>query len=151
MAKRGRRPKAAEGTEAPAGMMMEPPAGVTAARRMEARVEGFAEDLGRLLGTARARAEGWIGQRQNIAKQLSDIRDTASELLSKLTGGGARTAAGAAARRGRRAKSRRATVGGAGGGQPRKRRKMSAAARAAISRAQKARWRKQKAEAKSGG
>lgn len=51
---------------------------------LEQSIEGFAEDLGRLLGTARARADNWLGQRQNIAKQLTDIRDTASDLLTQL-------------------------------------------------------------------
>ena len=40
------------------------------------KIEDFAEDLGRLLGTARAKAEGWLGQRQNVAKQLEQIGDT---------------------------------------------------------------------------
>ena len=41
------------------------------------KIEDFAEDLGRLLGTAQAKAQGWLGQRQNVAKQLEQIRDTA--------------------------------------------------------------------------
>src|SRR5687767_12104947 len=49
-------------------------------------IEGFAEDLGRLLGAARAKAEGWLGQRQNVARQLEQIRDTAAGLLNQLTG-----------------------------------------------------------------
>ena len=44
-----------------------PEAGTTSA---SSKIEDFAEDLGRLLGTARATAEGWISQRQNVAKQL---------------------------------------------------------------------------------
>jgi hypothetical protein len=56
---------------------------------LEQSIEGFAEDLGRLLGTARARADNWLGQRQNIAKQLTDIRDTASDLLTRLGGAAA--------------------------------------------------------------
>ena len=51
-----------------------------------ARVEAFAEDLGRLLGAARAKAEGWLGQRKAIAKHLEDVRDTAANLLSQMTG-----------------------------------------------------------------
>ena len=50
----------------------------------EHKIEEFAEDLGGLLGTARAKAEGWLGQRQEIVKHLSEIRDTATKLLSDL-------------------------------------------------------------------
>src|ERR1700732_2930219 len=50
----------------------------------EHKLEEFAEDLGGLLGTARAKAEGWLGQRQEIVKHLSEIRDTATKLLSDL-------------------------------------------------------------------
>src|SRR5262245_43782902 len=49
-------------------------------------VEKFAEDLGTLLGTAQAKAENWLSQRQDIAKHLTDIRDTASGLLKSLSG-----------------------------------------------------------------
>ena len=107
----------------------------------EHKIEEFAEDLGKLLGSARAKAEGWLGQRQNIARQLTGIRDTTSDLLRQLTGRESDTAP--AVRRGRR-------------GRPvvsenkpdRKRRKMSAKARAAISAAQKKRWAKLKAAEK---
>ena len=47
-------------------------------------VTAFAEDLGKILGTAKAKAEGWLGQRTQIAKTLESIRDTASQLLSDL-------------------------------------------------------------------
>src|ERR1700731_4320562 len=50
----------------------------------EQKIEDFAEDLGRILGTARAKAEGWLGQRQAIAKHLNEIRETASKLLTDL-------------------------------------------------------------------
>jgi hypothetical protein len=124
--------------------------------KAESQLEGFAEDLGRLLGTAAAKADQWMAQRQAIVKQLTDVRDTASKLLADL---------------GRRAQAR---VVGKGRGRllrrvpgvlkkagtlgvvnklrgslvppgVRKRRKMSNAARAKISAAQKARWAKQKA------
>jgi hypothetical protein len=113
------------------------PAGRTGA------IEGFAEDLGRLLGTAQAKAQGWLGQRQHVAKQLEEIRDTAASLLTQLGEATFR-------RRGRRpgpqgprkkAQGPRATASGAN--PPRK---LSAKARAAISRAQKKRWAKLKAQ-----
>ena len=105
----------------------------------EHRIEAFAEDLGRLLGTARAKADSWLDQRQQIAKTLTDVRDTASHLLSQL---GEHTRA-VAKRVGRPRK--RAVENSPAPISRKKRRKMSAKARAAISAAQKARWAKVKA------
>src|SRR6478672_12134699 len=48
------------------------------------KLEEFAEDLGRILGTARAKADSWLGQRQAIVKQLTQLRDEASSLLNQL-------------------------------------------------------------------
>jgi hypothetical protein len=50
----------------------------------EHKLEGFAEDLGHLLGTATGKAEKWLGQRQHIVKHLTAVRDTASKLLTDL-------------------------------------------------------------------
>ena len=101
------------------------------------RIEEFADDLGRLLGTAKAKAESWLGQRAQITKRLEGIRDTAIELLQQL----GQTAG--LPRRGRPTPSGSPTVK-RGSGRPRgtvrKRRTMSAAARKAISDAQKKRW-----------
>jgi hypothetical protein len=97
--------------------------------RSAGRIERFGEDLGRLLGTAQARAKHWLGQRQEIVKHLSDIRDTASRLLADLGQGGAR-----GRRRGRVANDTAAAPA------RRKQRKLSPAARKAISDAQKRRW-----------
>jgi hypothetical protein len=108
----------------------------------ETQVEAFAEDLGRLLGTARAKADGWLSQRQEIVKHLTGIRDTASNLLTQL---GQKSQS--AIKRGRAAY--RTAAGGSNkgiisvGGR-KKRRRMSKAARAKISAAQKARWAKLK-------
>jgi hypothetical protein len=102
------------------------------------RIEAFAEDLGRLLGTARAKADNWLSQREQIAKQLSDIRDTASRLLTDLG-----NQAGSALRAG-------AGIKKASTPPPapkRRRRRMSAAARAKIAEAQRQRWARQKAAA----
>src|SRR6267378_431130 len=115
------------------------------------KIEDFAEDLGKMLGTARAKAEGWLGQRQTIVKNLTELRDTASKLLSDLGHDAERVV-----RRGRQAGRAADTQVGAikrGPGRPpgssrKKKRTMSAAARAAISRAQKARWAKWKARVK---
>jgi hypothetical protein len=109
-----------------------------------ARVEAFAEDLGRLLGAARAKAEGWLGQRKAIAKHLEDVRDTAANLLSQMTG-----ARGGRDRPGR-ARGGRTTKRGPGrpAGTVRKKRTMSAEGRARIAAAQKARWAKVRAQKK---
>ena len=98
------------------------------------RMEGFAEDLGRLLGTARAKAEGWLGQRQNVAKQLEQIRDTATGLPNQLTG--------VPERRRKGAQTPQPVVPMGTLPEKRPRRKLSAKARAVISRAQKRRWAK---------
>jgi hypothetical protein len=111
------------------------------------KIEAFAEDLGRILGTARSKADSWLGQRQAIVKQLTQLRDEASKLLTQLGQGAERVI-----RRGRPAGSRNVAKRGPGrpkGSGKRGRRKMSAAARAKISAAQKLRWAKQKAGAAS--
>jgi len=111
----------------------------------EAKVEAFAGDLGHLLGTARAKADSWLNQRQEIVKHLTGIRDTASNLLTQLGQESQR-----AMKRGR------AAYQAAGGGSnktitvvggKKKRRTMSKAARAKIAAAQRARWAKVKAAA----
>jgi hypothetical protein len=61
-----------------------PPIATEHKTKTESTIEDFAEELGRLLGTARAKAEGWLGQRQQITKTLEGIRDEASNLLSQL-------------------------------------------------------------------
>jgi hypothetical protein len=64
----------------------------------------FAEDLGRVLGTAQNKANGWLSQRKTIAAQLTKVRETADTLLRQLTAGAADVVAGGlagATRRGR--------------------------------------------------
>jgi hypothetical protein len=118
----------------------------------EHKIETFAADLSKMLGHARSKAEGWIGQRQEIVKSLTELRDEASKLLSQLGHDAA-----VAGRRGRKAVNTAVAGIRRGPGRPagsknaiiivsgKKRRKMSAKARKAISDAQKARWAKQKA------
>jgi hypothetical protein len=105
------------------------------------KIEEYAEDLGKMLGTARAKAEGWLGQRESIVKQLTQLRDEATRFLRDLGHG-----AEGAVRRGRRVALNEAAV--AKTVVERQRRKMSAAGRAAISAAQRKRWAKQKASDK---
>src|SRR5262245_12855074 len=50
---------------------------------VEGAIGGFAEDLGRILGQARSKADRWLGQRQAIVKQLTQLRDEASGLLTQ--------------------------------------------------------------------
>jgi hypothetical protein len=123
----------------------------------EPKIEGFAEDLGRMLGHARSKAESWIGQRQAIVKNLTELRDEATKLLSRLSHDAA-----VAGRRGRKAVNTAVAGIKRGPGRPagskhtkgiiivsgKKRRKMSSKARRAISKAQKARWAKVKAATK---
>jgi len=106
------------------------------------QLEEFAEDLGKMLGHARTKAEGWLGQRQAIVKNLTQLRDEATSLLRQLGHDAGNVVS--RVRRGRPAGSK--NLKDAGDAAPvRKRRKMSAKARAAISAAQKARWAKRKA------
>ena len=99
----------------------------SAQRSAEAAIGDFAEDLGRLLGTAQAKAQGWIGQRATITKSLQEIRDTASALLSELVGGAARGA-------------RQASAAARNAGKGRKKRRLSPEARNRIAEAQRKRW-----------
>ena len=113
------------------------------------RIESFAEDLGKMLGHARSKAEDWLGQRKAIVKSLTDLRDEASKLLDQL---GHRVAevpfprvlgGSVIGKRGKRGPGRPEGAGSGAG--TRKRSKISAKGRAAISAAQKARWAKVKA------
>jgi hypothetical protein len=127
--------------------------------KRQSQLEGFAVDLGTILGTAVAKADKWLSQRQAIVQQLTEVRDTASKMLSDLGHQADRFAKRANRPRGTHQKGI-IIVGGRprigtipttirsaakGGAAPTKRRKLSAKGRAAISRAQKARWAKIKA------
>jgi hypothetical protein len=106
------------------------------------KIEDFAEELGQLLGRAQAKAEGWLGQRTQIAKSLEGIRDTASKLLTDLGHQAQRIV-----RKGRPSDTTKRGPGRrkSPGSPVHKRRRMSAAARAKISAAQKERWAKLRA------
>ena len=104
----------------------------------------FAEDLGRLLGTAQAKASNWLNQRKNVIDELTQLRDTATELLAQLTGDEASSAARprSTSRRGRPRGSQNGTAPGQGPRGARKggRRRMSAAARKAVSERMRKYW-----------
>lgn len=109
----------------------------------EEKIEEFAEDLGRILGKAQAKAKGWLGQRQRIVATLETIRRTSEELLRELGRQSARLSEigrGPDLATGRTDGKRRSK-----GVRRNKRSKISAAGRARISAAQKARWAKYKA------
>jgi hypothetical protein len=123
------------------------------------RVEEFAADLGRLLGLAREKAEGWFSQRQVVSAHLAEIRDTAAALLSKLGASGKVAPTGpvtedhdpnAPARRRSRPRNVAMSSGipESAAAAPRKR-MLSPEARKAISDAQKARWAKHRRAAKT--
>ena len=115
-------------------------------------LEEYAADMGRFLGTVQNRAQTWLQQRQTIAQQLTQIRDTANEYLQRLMGAGADMAV--AVRRGRRGRPPGSgKVKGASGRKNRRRDrpKMSAEGRARIAEAQRKRWAKLRREQKSGG
>ena len=55
----------------------------TTAQAMEQRVGAFAEQLGRIVGTIQAKAEGWT-DREALSKQLASVRDSATHMLEQL-------------------------------------------------------------------
>ena len=61
--------------------------GTPSSGTLESAVVGFAEDLGKILGTTQAKAENWLNQRKQITQQLTQIRETANRYLRQLTGG----------------------------------------------------------------
>jgi hypothetical protein len=65
----------------------------------EAKVVDYAEELGRLIGTVRARVDGMGAERRKLVAQLSGVVKSAQSLLSELGHGGAK---GASKRRGAR-------------------------------------------------
>ena len=84
-----------DGTPGPAAVDNEAPnAGI------EKKLMDLAENLGRLVGTAEHKATTLLGGREEIARQLTAIRDTCNSYLLELSSGGAAFAD--AVRRGRR-------------------------------------------------
>jgi hypothetical protein len=58
-------------------------ASTSATSSVEQQVVAFAEQLGRVVGTVQAKAEGWL-DRETLKEQVSRIRDSASALLEQL-------------------------------------------------------------------
>lgn len=118
--------------------------------RASKSIVDFAEDLGRLLGTAQAKASNWLNQRKDVIEELTQLRDTASQLLEDLTGEDAGRSKGA--NRGRPPGARGATGSTRGEAVSRRagRRTMSAAQRKAVSQRMRKYWAaRRKAKAKT--
>ena len=86
--------------------------GATAAEAMEQRVMAFAEQLGRIVGTIQAKADGWLDG-ETLHRQIAAVRDDATQLLDQLTGGAKKATKKAKAAA---AAARRAGKGRSGGG-----------------------------------
>ena len=114
----------------------------------EEKLVDFAEDLGRMLGTAQRKADEWLGQRATLTKRLMELRDTATGMLTRLQAGGDAPFPLRGRKRGRPAGSTNKVTRAPGrpAGSGKKKRTMSAEARAKIAAAQRRRWAKQKAE-----
>lgn len=52
---------------------------------IEQKVVQFAEQLGRMVGTVQARADGWL-DRKTLKSQIASVRDAAADLLDHVTG-----------------------------------------------------------------
>jgi hypothetical protein len=81
---------------------------------IEQRLVAFAEQLGRLVGTVQARADGWMDG-PALQEQVTRVRDGAAGLLRQLGAAAARGKA-AASRGTKRPKKPTAAAGGRSGG-----------------------------------
>lgn len=113
----------------------------------------LAEGLGRFLGQAEAKWNSWRGEREQVVKSLTEIRDRASKLLAEV--GGAVESGVQQARRGRppgpKTQALVRSPGQAMVHVPKGKRKggLTPEGRAAIAAAQKARWAAIRAKAKN--
>jgi hypothetical protein len=57
--------------------------GATTTDPIEQRLVAFAEQLGRMVGTIQAKAEGWL-DRETLNQQIVSVRDGAAHLLEQL-------------------------------------------------------------------
>ena len=88
----------------------------TTADATEQRVMAFAEQVGRIVGTIQAKADGWM-DRETLNKQISGVRDEAARLLEQLASGAKKAtkkakAAAAAARQANKKRSARPVTKG---------------------------------------
>jgi hypothetical protein len=88
----------------------------TKADPLEERLMAFAEQLGRMVGTIQAKADGWM-DRETLNKQITSVRDDATRLLEQLAGGAkkatkrAKEAAAAARQQGSKGRKRSSGTG----------------------------------------
>lgn len=61
------------------------PASQPSDKAVEQKVVQFAEQLGRIIGTVQAKADGWL-DRRTLSAQISAIRDAAADLLEHVAG-----------------------------------------------------------------
>src|SRR4051812_5616365 len=85
MAKRGNDNRRSKAMTMPAATTT-PNGGAATSDPLEQRVVAFAEQLGRIVGTVQAKAEGWM-DRDALNKQIASVRDNASELLEQMSDG----------------------------------------------------------------
>jgi hypothetical protein len=80
--------------------------GVTMEDPIEQRVVAFAEQLGRMVATIQAKAEGWM-DRETLNRQIASVRDGAANLLEQLADAtkATKTSAAVAARGGNKGRS----------------------------------------------
>ena len=80
--------------------------GVTMEDPIEQRVVAFAEQLGRMVATIQAKAEGWM-DRETLNRQIASVRDGAANLLEQLADAtkATKTSAAVAARGGSKGRS----------------------------------------------
>jgi len=73
---------------------------------IEQRVVAFAEQLGRMVATIQAKAEGWM-DRETLNRQIASVRDGAANLLEQLADAtkATKTSAAVAARGGNKGRS----------------------------------------------
>ena len=115
----------------------------------DSKIIDFAEDLGRLLGTAERKANEWLSQREEITKRLTELQNKAGQLLTAL---GESPLPWAAKRKPGRppgsTKAAGAAAAASAGATKRKRSKMSAAQRKAVGERMRKYWAaRRKAEA----
>src|SRR5947207_3901092 len=85
-----------------------PGTSTTSVDAIEQRIVAFAEQLGRLVGTVQAKADGWMDL-PALQDQVTRIRDGAAALLSQLGGGPASGARKRPVKAGGRAKGAKAS------------------------------------------
>jgi hypothetical protein len=99
----------------------------------EHKIAALGGDLAQTLRAAREKAEGWLSQKQHIARHLESIRDTAGSLLEQM-------GHGAPAGRSAGSNVRQVTIVTGQSNNLRKPSTISAEGRARIAEAQRKRW-----------